>query len=57
LNREAAEADRRLGGGGKKPVRRDGVRVRESAAAKGARVLLEGGPAGKGEEKRVVFAD
>jgi len=58
LNREAAEAERRLGGGGKKPVRRDGVRVRESAAAKGARVLLEsGGTMSRGEEKRVVFVD
>jgi WD repeat-containing protein 24 len=73
LNREAvaeAEAARAAseGGGKKGTVRRDGARVRESAAARAARgALLEGsssataaaapGQGGRAEEKRVVFVD
>jgi hypothetical protein len=59
LNREAAaaaegkrEARRNTG------VRRDATRAKESNAAKGARVLLDGqGSSGKNDDRRVVFVD
>lgn len=62
----AAAASAAAGAGGTKKgaVKRDGARVRESAAARGARVALMEGAAGgsavqggRAEEKRVVFVD